>query len=685
MHRLDAYRAVRRRLGVAGVVVAFYVFAATVVSSMLSKTLLDGETSLLSNPVIDFARKGVWHYPLHAQDIFFPGVKPFMIHPPLHYVLASGIVAAFGVGTWQLIAVSAVVGILGMAIAAYVSARIWGYGTALVSIAIAAALYGFYFSADQLRCDITFGFTYALFLLVFGRVLVRKLSTKALRAHSLLIGVLGIATLASHWFGYFVQLYVVGYVVLVIVRGRERVANVLLVLAGNAMGLGLWAILYGRDLWKTLIFALVQGDQFRTTIHNTMAYFLSFVYQWPGGRILEAGVFLAVAVVVVRLSFHVRTHGRRALFLRGLPMPLVVEIYLLLNLLLYLVWFAVFVGNKAPQYGGDLYFFAIPLAARGYVGVGELAAVGLRRPAVAAVGAIAVAGIVFSTSTVVRHLFPLNPVALRSSDRVYHAIRADLGTFVSKNDRVMMGVAAYPYLYDRSYATPMRLVGSYFLKPEAHSSFLNILRRALRQRKLYDPAAEPPAWLARHLAESAPLVVSNDDGEGYQYILYDPRVWGPSFREVGVVIVQHPDLGYIQPDGLVGTSEVQFFAIFVRRDRIAQYERDHGLSADSLRVGKYTSLLTFARSGEAAKPISATAWAKLKPEVKRAQIVAYLATHRWFGLDGSIQRSETLDALVPSIDSILTSSSAGLGFERTLGEAVVKAMIQSNVVERWAR
>src|SRR5207249_7029082 len=120
-------------------------------------------------------------------------------------------------------------------------------------------------------------------------------------------------------------------------------------------------------------------------------------------------------------------------------------------------------------------------AARGYVSVAEGAGALLRRPVIALAGALALAFILFSTSTVVQHLFPLNPFALQSSDRVYHAIRTDLGTFVSSNDRLMMGVAAYPYLYDRPYATPMRLVGSYYLKPEKHSSFFAILRRALRQ------------------------------------------------------------------------------------------------------------------------------------------------------------------------------------------------------------
>lgn len=686
MHPSDVYRTVQRRLGVAGIIAAFYVFAVTVISSMLSKTLLDGETSMLSNPVIDFARKGVWHYPLHAQDIFFPGVKPFMIHPPLHYVLASGLVAAFGVGTWQLIAISAIVGILGMAIAAYVSVRIWGAGTAIVAIAIATALYGFYFSADQLRSDITFGFMYALFLFVLGRVIFLQLSINALRLHSFLIGLLGIATLASHWFGYFVQLYVLAYVVLVAVRGRARLANVLLVLAGSALGLGLWAILYGRDLWKALIFALVQGDQFRSTIHNTMDFFLSFVYQWPGGWILEAGVLLALATVLARLSIRARTQGYRALLPRTLSLPLAAEIYLLLNVFVYLVWFAIFVGNKAPQYGGDIYFIAIPLAARGYVDVIELAAAFLRRPALAEVGAVALAAVVLSTSTVVQHFFPLNPFALQSSDRVYHAVRTDLGSLVKGNERVMMGVAAYPYLFDRPYATPMRLIGSYYLKPQKHSSFFDILRRALRQRKLYNPAAEPPAWLAQHLAAAAPLIVSNDDGEGYQYVLYDPRVWGPSFKEIGVVIVQHPDLVHIQPGELVpGLANVQFFSVFVRRDRIARYEREHALIPDTVRVGTYTSILTFGRGGEAAQPVDAATWAKLAVQSKRAQVVAYLGAHRWFGLPNAAQRSKILDALFPSVDSILTSSSTGLGFERTLGEAVVKAMIQTGVIEHWRR
>ena len=682
MEPLAVYRAVERRLPLAGLAASFYVFGMTVVASMLSKTLLDGETSVLANPVIEFARNGVWRYPLHAQDIFFPGVKPFMIHPPLHYVMASGIVTAFGIGAWQLIAISAVVGIIGMGIVAYVSARTWGVATATVALAIATVLYGFYYSADQLRCDITFGFMYALFLLLLGRVLFLRLSRRQLRVHSFLIGLVAIATLAAHWYGYFVQLYVLGYLVGTLARGRDRLANVALVLAGAAVSFGLWSLLYGRDLWKALVFALVQGDQFRSTVHNTMSFFLSFATKWPGGRVLEIGVALALVLTFLRLGRIARRDGVAALRPRALPLGTAVEAYLLLNLAIYLLWFDVFVGNKAPQYGGDLYFFTIPVAARGYVGAFELIADQIRRPAVTSAVALVFAALLLATSTVVHDLFPLNPASLHDSNRVYEVVRSDLQGLIPSNERILMGVAAYPYLYDRPYVSPMRIVGSYFLKPDRNASFFTILRRALRQRKTFEPASEPPQWLASHLAANASYVVTNPDGEGWQYFFYDPRVWGPSYRQVAAVVVSDPELGRIQPDQLGGVAPVRFFAVYARRDRLAAYARIQTGMPDSVTVGAHVSVITFGRGGEAAAPVDPAAWAKLAPNRKLDEVHAYLDGHNWFGLPKQ-ERAATDALFEPTVDAILSASQTALGFQRTLGQAVLEALVSTDAIQAW--
>ena len=50
-------------------------------ASLASEKLISGESSILSNVVIDFVKLGKWHYPVHAQDLFYPAVEKFMIHP----------------------------------------------------------------------------------------------------------------------------------------------------------------------------------------------------------------------------------------------------------------------------------------------------------------------------------------------------------------------------------------------------------------------------------------------------------------------------------------------------------------------------------------------------------------------------------------------------------------------------
>ncbi len=63
------------------VVGSYYILAASIITGVMSKTILEGESAVLSNAVIEYATKGELRYPLHAHDLFYPGVKVFMLHP----------------------------------------------------------------------------------------------------------------------------------------------------------------------------------------------------------------------------------------------------------------------------------------------------------------------------------------------------------------------------------------------------------------------------------------------------------------------------------------------------------------------------------------------------------------------------------------------------------------------------
>ena len=69
------------------VFIFFGVFCFVQTSVLFDSHFLSGESSTLSNVPIEFSLKNKWHYPLHAHDLFYPGIDIFMLHPPLHYLL----------------------------------------------------------------------------------------------------------------------------------------------------------------------------------------------------------------------------------------------------------------------------------------------------------------------------------------------------------------------------------------------------------------------------------------------------------------------------------------------------------------------------------------------------------------------------------------------------------------------
>src|SRR5260221_12851186 len=88
-------------------------FVLSFLSAFLSNTQLDSESAILSNVLIEYASHGILAYPFHAQDLYYPGVDKFVMHPPLHYLISAMWVKTFGVGIWQILLQSVAVSLMG--------------------------------------------------------------------------------------------------------------------------------------------------------------------------------------------------------------------------------------------------------------------------------------------------------------------------------------------------------------------------------------------------------------------------------------------------------------------------------------------------------------------------------------------------------------------------------------------
>lgn len=186
------------------VVAGIFIWSAIFI--LLSTTILDGESVSVSNVPINYVLTGNWTYPFHAQDLFYPGVDKFIIHPPLHYYLVSIWVRLFGIGPWQLLWQSTFAGIAGILGASYFIRLKVGDGAAILTLALATIFAGLRHTMVSVRPDLSFGLVFAIVVLFSYLLLCNYKGRKGL-VLSALVGVSIAASLAVHWYGYFVMLY----------------------------------------------------------------------------------------------------------------------------------------------------------------------------------------------------------------------------------------------------------------------------------------------------------------------------------------------------------------------------------------------------------------------------------------------------------------------------------------------
>ena len=146
-------------------VILFYVFVSIQISALFSVSFLDGESSILSNPIIEYSKYGLWHYPFHSQSLWMAGIDEFIIHPPLHYYISSIFVNIFGIGTWQVLLTSSVAAILMTGSVAFFLFKTYNWFTSATYLTLISVFYGFYYSSLSVRPDLSFGAIFTLYLL----------------------------------------------------------------------------------------------------------------------------------------------------------------------------------------------------------------------------------------------------------------------------------------------------------------------------------------------------------------------------------------------------------------------------------------------------------------------------------------------------------------------------------------
>ena len=224
-----------------------------------------------------------------------------MIHPPLHYFLSAQWVNLFGIGPWQFLFSSKLATILMFGGGTLVSYRFYGFKTAFVFLALATITSGTLWSSQSLRPDATFGLMYQLTLIFFAIKLIKPLNTKLDFLNAFALSLFCTASLATHYFGFFILLYLPVYLMFCFSDGLLRVTLVGLgMLFGITAVLIPWALLYGGidQVLYSLIYALLQGGNFVNWLDNNWLNSL-FVYRKAEGG---SAVVLGLLFFLCRLA-----------------------------------------------------------------------------------------------------------------------------------------------------------------------------------------------------------------------------------------------------------------------------------------------------------------------------------------------------------------------------------------------
>lgn len=507
-----------------------YALVLTLIASITNASIPNSETAAASNVVFEFVLNRQWHYPFHAQHLFYPGVEKFMIHPPLHYLHAALWFELFGPGIAPLYFATVLTAVVGVALCCILLGRICGREEALIALALFASFYGLYWSAQQLRPDLAFGFVYALLVWQFARLMLTPGPGAQLERRAALTGFLVIATLATHWMGLFMLAYLPAAALLLLARQARRSVRAVLFLAGGAAtGLLLWWVFMGNDLWRSFLIVPLKGAELKQILEHPNERYFRFFLDEAGGRLVCFGL-LANLVCLLR-DGAVRVVRNQALAVSSR-----ISIYLWLTLLYYAAVMLVFVGSRQHSYAANVYFLVMPLAAVGYGRVLRGLCPERLRPAGVGIFTAMFAVTVCANSPMLheaerwqRQGYPYDP-------NFYADVRQALRACIPDKERVLVGPHAYIYLPDSNYVSSIQLMAEHAFDPpplpgvnDLVNYYLDMPGKDYRERPYTH--AQRKAALERH----ARTFVSNDQGGFWQSLFIDPLVWSDSYSEIATI------------------------------------------------------------------------------------------------------------------------------------------------------
>jgi hypothetical protein len=505
---------------------------------------------------------------------------------------------------------------------------------------------------------------------------------------SFLMGLAGIGALASHWIGYFVQLYLVAYVGILFVRHREQwIRNALLMTAGWSVGVCPWWLLVGNDLWYGFVFSLINGGLLVGSLQIGYTYYLYPYTNWPGGTLVIVGLMLYILTLgtesAARLWYPQRVNHNN-----GPSKARQVELFLLFNLAAYAGFFAAFVANRHPQYGIHIYWIVLIIAARGYIMILELALKWMSIPDIAHYVAAAGMVLVLWNSPQVGQFQGFSLIRAEDPNQVYTEVRSGFASLLPSGVPIVLGANAYPYLYDYNYVSAVSLIMQRVLPSFHDLSFIARIKQQFKQQVDYRGQKNPSSlavddWTDLLNRSGDDIYIGSPSVGLWDDLFYNPHVWRNDFVEVATIFIHDPKSNGSSPDqqfwefSAYITNFSRLFTIYVRKDKAEKLFSACQLSTNTFWLGRHAGILVRDPFNQTLDNQEIGDWNNLRDDEKSDRIARYFDGRRWFGmnLDGA-KRKEFVAALRPQVDGFASFFNA-LGRPRTLGQAIDYAFTYS--------
>lgn len=614
------------------------------VFSLLATSILDGESSAVSNVPINYVLYGSWIYPLHAQELFYPGVDKFIIHPPLHYYLVGIWLQLFGIGAWQLLLQSTIAGLLGVVAASYLIRLKVGNTAAVLTLVLATVFAGLRHPMVSVRPDLTFGLIYSLVVLLSFLLLHNYKGSKGLIVAALL-GVSVSASFATHWYGFFCVLYLPAAALYLVWRLRMEAWKPVACLGlGAAAGVLVWWYSFGDDFWFGLLTILLKGGTFLEVIRIPFSYYLTFLTAWPGGTVVLLGCALAFA-------FCCFDWLRAARAKSPISRTAAITSFLALNIFLYELFFFFYVANKAPRYSANIAILLVAFSAIGYFWILNLARTALKsRTKVVNSAAAVLAGAALLTSHYVTMPFSAKSVGDVIEGNLHASIRAGLSCGIPEQATLLLGSTAYQYLYDRPFLGSMRLYAEMTIPQPTDWSLRGLIHYYRTGPGINYRTAEIPYDVRRQsFGDRIDVMVNADHGHGWQSLYLNPLVWKGMFKEYLAVALIDPN-AYEAVTGRVSRFPNLLATVFLREgnfDDLTKHTPCAILARGLHQIGSNVVLLRYDAHLRQHRNLMADDWAQLDGRAKADYVQQYLVL---LGGSASVIQPDAVDILVDWVD-----------------------------------